>query len=55
MKKIALILYTLLFSMMSLTSSNADWKQVWNSLGDTYYLNLIKLKKAMDMFIIGNY
>ena len=32
--------------MMSLTSSNADWKQVWNSLGDTYYLNFDKIKKS---------
>ena len=46
MKKIALILYTIIFSLLFPTSSNADWKQVWNSLGDTYYLDFEKIKKS---------
>ena len=45
MKKLILVLYALLFCVILSPLSNADWKQMWNSLGDTYYVEFDRIRK----------
>ena len=44
-KKLMLVLYILLLCVIFSSLSNADWKQMWNSLGDTYYVDFDRIRK----------